>query len=169
MFDQLRAEHRYVALHHRLDTPASGLMVLALHRDANAGLAAQFQAHTAQRTYLAVLAGTVRAATWDRPVGGKAAQSTVEGIACRAGLTACRLTPCTGRKHQLRVHAALAGHPICGDRRYGGEVGHRWPRLALHAAELALEHPVSGEAMRWEAPLPADLEPLWAEVVRHRG
>ena len=164
VYGNLKAEHEYVGLHHRLDRPASGLVVLALDRRANAGLAEQFQQHAARRTYLAVLAGRLSDETWDRPIEGRDALTRVRVTATGLGATVCELEPETGRKHQLRIHAALAGHPILGDRRHGGEVGLRWPRLALHAARLALNHPVTGEACHWECPLPKDLEPLWHAV-----
>ena len=79
---------------------------------------------------------------------------------------ACRLE--TGRTHQIRVHAASAGHPVAGDDRYGGgALGKRigLERMFLHAARLAFEHPVSGEAMVFTEPLPADLQ---APLI-HRG
>ena len=89
-------------------------------------------------------------------------------------LAMVRLHPLTGRTHQLRVHMASLGHPILRDSVYGGgsrriksydsryaamlkAVFKRQERVALHAAELALNHPISGEPCRWEAPLPADM------------
>ena len=54
----------------------------------------------------------------------------------------------------------MAGAPLAGDKRYGGDASHAWPRLALHATRLALRHPVTEEAMAWESPLPADLTEL---------
>ena len=75
-----------------------------------------------------------------------------------ASLVECRLE--TGRTHQIRVHMAFAGHPLVGDavygRRRGAGVLAAFPRQALHAASLGFTHPVSGEAMRFEAPLPED-------------
>ncbi|MBX2797201.1 MAG: RluA family pseudouridine synthase [Myxococcales bacterium] len=160
----LKQQYRYVALHHRLDQPASGLLVCAVHRRANRSLAASFRDHQAVRTYLAVLWGTAAAAEWRRDVAGRPAHTTLSPAAASAGLTAARLTPHTGRKHQLRIHAALAGHPICGDRRHGGDAGRRWPRLALHAHQLQIAHPVTGEPMQWTSPIPDDLGALWAEA-----
>lgn len=163
-FDQLRARHPYVGLHHRLDTPASGLLVLALHRSANAGLATAFQQHTVTRRYRAVLWGLCggEAWCWERPVAGRPARTTGRTLGQGGGCTAVELSPHTGRKHQLRIHAALAGTPICGDRRHGGEAGRCWPRLALHAASLSLSHPVTGEALSLSSPMPDDLAELWA-------
>lgn len=164
MLCTLQQTRRYVGLHHRLDTAASGLLVCAVHRRANRGLAEAFRTHEVQRAYLAVLDGEAEPGIWDRPVGGLAARSTLQMRGTGSGLTAAALTLETGRKHQLRVHAALAGTPICGDRRYGGDAARRWPRLALHAATLALTHPVTGEPCAFQAALPPDLCPLWEEA-----
>jgi len=150
-------------LPHRLDAGASGLMVVALHPSVHKPLATAFAQRAVKRTYLAVLDGTLPSpTTWSRPVGGKSARSHVEPLAHGGGTTAARLTLDTGRKHQLRVHAAMAGHPILGDRRHGDDVGRRWPRLALHAAQLQLPHPRTGTALALQAPLPPDLVELFA-------
>ncbi len=75
-----------------------------------------------------------------------------------ATLLRCRLE--TGRTHQIRVHLASLGHPLVGDPAYGRKGGPAFARQALHAARLALVHPVSGDACRWESPLPQDFEAL---------
>lgn len=168
-------ERPRVALHHRLDQPASGLMLLATHPDADAPLTEQFRAHRPRRTYLAVLAGGLdrlgppgpgpadgpRRVRWDAPLDGRAARSTLTVLGAKGGLVAGRLTLHTGRTHQLRRHAAAAGLPLLGDRRYGGEVGGWAPRLQLHAVRLALPHPVTGAPLRLQAPLPDDLATAW--------
>lgn len=163
-YDRLRAERPYVALHHRLDTAASGLVLFVVDPAVNAAVAAAFQGHRIARTYLAVAWGEVIDTVWTRPVDGKTARTEIEVVGAARGLTALRLRPITGRKHQLRVHAALAGTPLVGDPTYGGEAMRRWPRLALHATALGLAHPATGEALVLEAPLPADLEGLWREA-----
>jgi 23S rRNA pseudouridine1911/1915/1917 synthase len=78
-------------------------------------------------------------------------------------LVECRLE--TGRTHQIRIHLAEAGHPLCGEKVYQHQPGRPplkdasgAPRIALHAAELGFHHPISGEAMRFEMPLPLDLQ-----------
>jgi 23S rRNA pseudouridine1911/1915/1917 synthase len=96
---------------------------------------------------------------------GKEAITHVEPVK-RLGaytLLACRLE--TGRTHQIRIHLAELGHPVCGDKVYrnrpdGTTVVDKSgaPRLALHAAELGFQHPVTNEPMHWAMPLPADLE-----------
>jgi 23S rRNA-/tRNA-specific pseudouridylate synthase len=164
VFDRLRAQHDYVGLHHRLDAAASGLVLLTLDRSANAPVAAAFQQHDIERRYLAVLTGQARAGTWSWPVQRKRAGTHVEVLGHGGGLTAAALQLDTGRKHQIRVHAAMAGTPIAGDRTYGGDSTRRYPRLALHAWRLALRHPVTGAPLEVEDPLPDDLQPLWAEA-----
>ncbi|MEO0604307.1 MAG: pseudouridine synthase, partial [Myxococcota bacterium] len=147
---------------HRLDTVASGLVLFAVDPVVNAALTEAFRSHAVRRTYRAVVVGTGLAEeTWDFRVDGKTARTRIAPLGTGRGCTAVRLHPETGRKHQLRVHAAMAGFPMCGDRRYGGEAARRWPRLALHASQLGFAHPVSGEATTVESPLPDDLVELW--------
>jgi 23S rRNA-/tRNA-specific pseudouridylate synthase len=148
-----------VALHHRLDAAASGLLLVGLDPAVNVALAEAFRTHAIRRTYLAIACGEARAGTWDRKVEGKDARSAVEVLGRGGGRSALRLRPETGRKHQLRVHAALAGVPLLGDRAYGGDPAER---LALHAAELALVHPATGETVTLSSPLPPELLGAWA-------
>jgi tRNA pseudouridine32 synthase / 23S rRNA pseudouridine746 synthase len=69
----------------------------------------------------------------------------------QADTTRLALVPVTGRTHQLRVHLSAVGHPICGDTLYGaGGASHSASRLQLHAQQLALIHPASGESMAWQ-------------------
>jgi len=158
----------YVALHHRLDRDAQGLLAVALHRDANRGLAAAFAQRTAVRRYRMLVhgapaggagewrhregrRGAVRcAAPWDGP--GREMLSSWSLIEDRSPHSLLEARLSTGRTHQLRLHAAAEGHPIVGDRLYGfGEAG----GLRLQAFALELEHPVTGEGMGWELEEPA--------------
>jgi 23S rRNA-/tRNA-specific pseudouridylate synthase len=164
LFDQLRALRPYVGLHHRLDTAVSGLVLFTLDPDLNAPIARAFREHAIARTYLAVAVGEVATTRWERPVDGAPARTRVEVVGTGAGLTALRLWPETGRKHQLRIHAALAGAPLAGDRRHGGDAGRAWPRLALHATALGLTHPATGEEVEVRSPLPDELSELWARA-----
>ncbi len=165
MFTRLSRKERYVGLHHRLDQPASGLIVVALDPKINAALAGAFFNHEVERTYLAVLAGdalqTGQRLTWDKPLDGVPAVTDVEVLGTGGGMIAARFTLQTGRTHQIRQHAAMAGTPIVGDRRYGGDAGTWLERLALHAARLKLKHPVTGAMMTWTAPLPSPLDDAW--------
>jgi 23S rRNA pseudouridine1911/1915/1917 synthase len=104
---------------------------------------------------------------------GKEAVTHVEMVERLPGYTllACRLE--TGRTHQIRIHLAELGHPICGEKVYQRQVGlapgpddSGAPRLALHAAELGFRHPVTGQALHWTMPVPPDLQ---AFLERLRG
>ena len=164
---------------HRLDRDTSGLLVVASTRAARDGLVDQLRARSVERRYLALVRGELPSTvgTVDAPIGrhpsdrqrfacvegGRPARTHWEVLDVtddrRVSLLACRLE--TGRTHQIRVHLQAVGHPVLGDDRYGdtlalaGELG--VPRLALHAATLGFEHPVTGDALRLEEPLPADL------------
>ena len=150
VYELLSAHEDYVGLHHRLDRRASGLMVLTVHRSANKAMARAFRKHQVQRVYVALCEGEVHNGRWDSDVDGKPARTDVLVIGPYGdGLTAieCRLH--TGRTHQIRIHAAMNGTPLAGDRTYGGDASRPWERLGLHAGELSLRHPTTGEAMTW--------------------
>jgi 23S rRNA pseudouridine1911/1915/1917 synthase len=174
----------------RLDKETSGLVVFARTVVAERGLGKQFHAHTVVRRYLAIVPGFVppqRIATRfvrDRGDGrrgstssldeGREAVTHVDVVERLPGYTllACRLE--TGRTHQIRIHLAELGHPVCGDKVYhhlkSGDVlpdPSGAPRLALHAAELGFVHPVTGKAMHWSMLLPPDLEALLDRL--HKG
>jgi len=162
---RLEADRSYVGLHHRLDTPTSGLMVLTVSRDANAGLAAAFREGRVRRGYRTVVLGDPgESGTWTASLDGKAAVTRWTRLATAAGMSVLDVALETGRTHQIRRHAAGAGHPVIGDRRHGGAVGRAWRRLALHARALAFPHPVSGDALAFECPVPAELHALVARA-----
>ncbi len=165
----------------RLDKETSGLVVFARTVPAERGLGKQFHAHTVTRRYLAVVPSHVasqrietrlvrdrgdgrRGSTADAEQGKEAIThvDVVEQFGAFV-LLACRLE--TGRTHQIRIHLAELGHPICGDKIYchrpdGTVLPDRSgaPRLALHATELGFLHPVTGQPLHWSMPLPADLQ-----------
>jgi 23S rRNA pseudouridine1911/1915/1917 synthase len=172
---------------HRLDKETSGLIVFARTVEAERGLGRQFHAHTVTRVYQALVPGLVppqRIASLlvrDRGDGrrgrtsvagqGKEAithVSVVESLPHHTFLL-CRLE--TGRTHQIRIHLAELGHPLCGEmvynRRLDGSVMEDRsgaPRLALHAAELGFVHPVTGKGLHWAMPLPEDLASCLARL-----
>ncbi|MEP6943043.1 MAG: RluA family pseudouridine synthase [Betaproteobacteria bacterium] len=166
---------------HRLDKDTSGLLVVARTETAQTTLVRQLQARSVHREYLALVAGDIaRGGRVDAPigrhpvkrtsmavvVGGKAAVTHYE-VRERLGdctLLACRLE--TGRTHQIRVHLASIGHPLIGDPTYGRARGIAFGRQALHAWKLGLIHPVSGEPMQWESPMPEDFAALLAGLRR---
>ena len=195
---------------HRIDKDTSGLLVVAKSDKAHHGLAIQFEKHTVERRYLAVVHGVPDAADprlrgtkgvsfeagnimrittqlarhkTDRQKqavlfqGGRHAVTRVRvmqtfGTPPVAALVECWLE--TGRTHQIRVHMAHAGHGLIGDQTYGGRrklnakavspaalaAVAEFPRQALHAAVLGFDHPVTGQHLSFEAPLPADMADL---------
>ena len=165
LYDGLRAHYPYVGLHHRLDTPASGLMLFTLNQQANAPVAEAFQTQNIQRRYRLVVAGDPGpSGEWVSPIKGKKAKTKYRRLATHGGMSALMATLETGRTHQIRIHASESGFPLLGDRRYGGAAARLWPRLALHASDLLFQHPKTGEPTRVSSPVPRDLAELWSRL-----
>ena len=174
---------------HRIDKDTSGLLVAAKTDPAHEGLARQFKAHTVQRLYRAVALGHPALAAgriegWlarspaDRrrvvSVGqgqGKYAVTHWRVVERLAGATLVEARLETGRTHQLRVHMAAIGHPLVGDATYGKGparalgLAHGFARQALHAATLGFVHPVTGQPMAFQSPMPRDMMDLVAALV----
>ncbi len=155
---------------HRLDRDTSGLMVLAKGEPAYSALVAALSARRVKREYRAVVVGEGLPATGtvDSPVGrdptnptlmaagvGRPALTRFEVLGEAAGHTMLRVRLGTGRTHQIRVHLSAIGHPVYADPLYGTPVPDR--RLWLHAERLAFRHPVAGEPLEFESPIPDDL------------
>ncbi len=163
LLDLLQQRYGEVYLVHRIDLPTSGLLVFARTRDANKRLGDAFKAHDVDREYVAVVVGEVGEQTIDRPIDGRRAVTHVRPLEALSGATLVSVRLETGRTHQIRIHLAGIAHPVAGDRTHGGEnersfhVAKRPPRLALHARLLGFTHPATGERVRFEAPLPAEL------------
>jgi 23S rRNA pseudouridine1911/1915/1917 synthase len=163
----------------RLDKETSGLVVFARTVEAERGLGQQFRRHQVTRRYLALVPGRVMKQTirsvLARDRGDGRRGSTTTGVGKEAithidveeklpgyTLLSCRLE--TGRTHQIRIHLAELGHPVCGEKVYNRKPGGEpipdesgSPRLFLHAVELGFVHPVTGEPLHWDMPLPPDL------------
>jgi 23S rRNA pseudouridine1911/1915/1917 synthase len=198
---------------HRIDKDTTGLLVVAKSDRAHHGLAAQFEDHSVNRRYLAVVHGQPdaydprlrglrgisfeaggilkiathlarhktdrqrQAVVWNEGRHAVTRTRVVEDFKGAASLMECWLE--TGRTHQIRVHMAYAGHGLLGDQTYGGkrrlpeklfgpaaELANAFSRQALHAATLGFVHPVTGEELEFESPLPEDMAKL-VDALRH--
>jgi len=164
---------------HRLDAGTSGLLLFARHLIVWRELKQVFRVHAIERVYLGLAHGDVPARTIEsylaadrgdhlrgsvrNPGKGKLSITHVRPVQKLKGATLieCRLE--TGRTHQIRIHLAEAGHPLLGDERYQRDFRGTVipaPRVCLHAAVLGLLHPRTQRPMRWESPLPEDLQAI---------
>jgi len=181
---------------HRLDKDTTGLMVVAKTIEAQTDLVAQLQARTVSREYECVVIGVMTAGgKVDQPIarhgtqrqkmavvaGGKTAISHYRVINRFRAHTHVKVKLETGRTHQIRVHMSYIHFPLVGDPVYGGRLRippgaspelikelREFPRQALHARRLELEHPTDGRHMSWQVPLPADMQHLLA-LLREDG
>ena len=159
---------------HRLDKETSGLLVVARDDATHAALQSEVRARAVERAYLALASGHLasRTGTIDAPIGRAARQRhrmAVSGSASRQARTHFEVLELlaaesylearleTGRTHQIRAHFGAIGHPLVGDKTYGGVEKYGLSRQFLHAHRLAFTHPVSGEAMSFHSEPPADL------------
>jgi len=168
---------------HRLDRDTSGLLVLSRSEEAHRRLQAALADRQIEREYLALVEGRppARSGTIEAPIGRDPRVRTrmaVGGAAPRearthftlerafADTSLLRLKLETGRTHQIRVHLRAIGHPVCGDPEYGtpGLLG--LERQFLHATRLAFEHPLTGERVEVNSPLPGDLQSTLARAER---
>jgi 23S rRNA pseudouridine1911/1915/1917 synthase len=184
---------------HRLDKDTTGVMVVAKTDIAQWKISRQFEQRTVKKTYLAVVHGTpdltadrvkaplgmhprIRERYAIRPEIGKEAITYYEVLEEFRGFSLLRLTPHTGRTHQIRVHLSYIKHPIVGDDMYGGRLVYRWQladvepaaedpvadRCALHASMLKFKHPTTGKMVIFEAPLPQDMQNLLDVLRKYR-
>jgi 23S rRNA pseudouridine1911/1915/1917 synthase len=159
---------------HRLDRDTSGLLVVACSEEAHRRLQAELRERLIEREYLALVDGVppARSGTIEAPIGRHPRVRTrmaVGGAGAREARThftlerrlgdvsLLRLRLDTGRTHQIRVHLQAIGHPVCGDPEYGRPDVLGLHRQFLHATHLAFPHPISGERVEVDSPLPEDL------------
>ncbi|MBT8049243.1 MAG: 23S rRNA pseudouridine(1911/1915/1917) synthase RluD [Xanthomonadales bacterium] len=183
-YDQNLAALPRSGIVHRLDKDTSGVMVVARSLRAHTSLVNQLQSREMSRIYRAVAKGDIVAGgTVDAPIGrhprdrkrmavvhsGKPAVSHYRVLKRYHGATYLEVSLESGRTHQIRVHMAHVGHPLAGDAVYGRSMKMRkgfsasvieamrsFPRQALHARRLCLQHPASSRKAEYEAPLPED-------------
>ncbi len=156
---------------HRLDRETSGVMLFAYTEKARGGMKEQFEQHTVDKTYIALVEGGLaeKKGSWESYLEedktyyvrstphtelGKRALTHYEVMGeCVKNYSLLRLKPETGRKNQLRVHCKEAGHPIVGDEKYGAKTN-ALGRLALHAHEISFIHPTLQRPMHFSSPVP---------------
>ncbi|MCH8026334.1 MAG: RluA family pseudouridine synthase [Chloroflexi bacterium] len=167
---------------HRLDKDTSGLIIVAKNDAAHVSLARQLKERKVEKTYLALVEGRIEPAEGiiDAPIGrdprhrkrmavverGREARTRYRLLREVAGRSLVEVRPKTGRTHQIRVHLASIGFPICGDALYGraASLPAGLTRQFLHAHRLAFRHPATGERLELEAPLAEDLAAALAEM-----
>jgi 23S rRNA pseudouridine1911/1915/1917 synthase len=159
---------------HRLDRDTSGLLVVAKSDAVHRALKELLAARRLQREYLTLVAGhpEARTGTIDAPIGRDRRERVLMSIdtddprEARTHFALERMLPTTallrvtletGRTHQIRVHLAAIGHPVCGDPQYGRPGEYGLSRQFLHAVRLAFPHPVTGAAVDVASPLPPEL------------
>jgi 23S rRNA pseudouridine955/2504/2580 synthase len=176
-----RPQAKFLELAHRLDRDTSGLLILCKKRSALVVLHRMLREGEVRKIYLALARGSLAqkalelreslhkyvTASGERRVSvheeGRSAVTKVTRLKTTSDFSFLEIELLTGRTHQIRVHLAHAGHPILGDDKYGDfALNHNlakqgFKRLFLHAARLAFKHPVSGEKVELESPLPADM------------
>lgn len=184
----MRPDDRFLELVHRIDRDTSGCLMIARKRSALKALHGSMLAQKVEKQYLALVRGswakgrgTINAPLLKRTVAsgervvradanGKSAITHYQIVENFAAATLMRVTLETGRTHQIRVHSQLAGHPLAGDSKYGDELFNTQlrevglNRMFLHAASLRFRHPLSGEQITVEAPLPDELKKALARL-----
>jgi len=176
-----RPQAKLLELAHRLDRDTSGLLIVCKKRSALTAMHEQLREGRVEKVYAAIVKGAPAETAFEvsdplhkyvtdsgeRRVsvreGGRAARTQVRVRKRGSDFSVLEVRLLTGRTHQIRVHLAHAGHPVLGDDKYGDfalnrELGRQGlKRLLLHAGRLAFAHPLTGERLRLEAPLPADM------------
>jgi 23S rRNA pseudouridine1911/1915/1917 synthase len=184
---------------HRLDKNTTGVMVVAKDDTTQWKIAKQFERRQVNKNYLAIVHGTpeltadrikvplgihprMREKYAIRPEAGKEAITFYEVLESFRGFSLLKLTPKTGRTHQIRVHLLYIKHPIVADDMYGGRLVYPWQladaepavqepvisRVALHAHTLEFRHPKTDEMVKFEAPLPEDMQNLLDMLRKYR-
>ena len=184
---------------HRLDRDTTGVMIVAKNNIAQWKISKQFEYREVKKSYLAIVHGTpdltadrisaplgvhprVREKYAIRPEIGKEAVTFFEVVEAFRGFSLLKLSPKTGRTHQIRVHLSYIKHPIVADDMYGGKLVYPWQlaqaepavqdpvldRPALHAWTIEFKHPSTEELVRFEAPLPQEMENLLDMLRQYR-
>jgi len=167
---------------HRIDRETSGILMFARGKESETRFDVLFEQHDIRREYFAIVEGRVKdnEGTWecnllelpsyqviDSPEG-KIATTHFSVMRRSAKYTYLKLQLETGRKHQIRVHCQMAGHPVLGDARYGS-VENPLKRMCLHACLLGFKHPFTKQQVEFSSPLPGIFEALGARKAKNDG
>jgi 23S rRNA pseudouridine1911/1915/1917 synthase len=162
----------FLGLVHRLDRPVAGVMLFCRTSKAAARISEQFRTGKSEKYYLAVLEGQLKKKSGslqnfidrrdnrssfivgEMTSSAREARLWFEVLDCTTERTLVRIRLETGRRHQIRAQFAHIGHPVAGDLRYGAPAPLAQKQIALFAKELVVDHPVSGQRLRFESPLP---------------
>ena len=159
----------------RIDMDTSGIVIVANNANSQNDISLQMRENLVHKQYMAIVNGVIRddEFTIDKPIGRPNEESIQRKVLSEGGKdaitdvkvlerfyknTLVEVTLHTGRTHQIRVHLAHIGHPITGDHLYGGDAPALIDRQALHAAKMIVNHPMTGEKLEIEAPLPDDMK-----------
>lgn len=159
----------------RIDMDTSGIVIVAKNANSQNDISLQMRENLVHKQYMAIVNGVIKddEFTIDKPIGrpneesiqrkvlsegGKDAITDVKVLERFYNNTLVEVTLHTGRTHQIRVHLAHIGHPITGDHLYEGDAPALIDRQALHAAKMIVNHPMTGEKLEIEAPLPDDMK-----------
>lgn len=162
---------------HRIDRETSGILLFARGKDSEDRFDVLFEKHDILREYFAIVEGRLKEnqGTWESKLlelpsyqvidspEGKDAITHYQVIRRSTKYTYLKLLLETGRKHQIRVHCQMAGHPVVGDSRYGS-VESPLKRLCLHACTLGFKHPFTQKPMRFTSPIPPIFQVLGVKV-----
>lgn len=176
-------EEPFVGLVHRLDRPASGVMVLAQTSEAAAALSKQFRERVVEKRYLVLVEGVLRGiGTWTDYIAkpgrkpkivesgdpeGKRAHLGWQALVSGEGRTLLQVELHSGRPHQIRLQASTRGHPVVGDGRYGATASVAEGAIALHHAILRIEHPSRVHRETYLAEPPASWEEVMTPEMNH--
>lgn len=185
LLDELRAARLGPLPVHRLDRETSGAILFARDAETRAALEEMFRTREVDKTYWAMAAGRFRerAGIWSWRLAeqrgravvsarGQTAETRWRVLAAHPAAAELEVELVTGRMNQIRAHAAHAGHPLIGERKYARGAASPLPlrsrRVALHAWRLSFIHPRSGRQLECEAPLPDDLAELRARAAERQ-
>jgi 23S rRNA pseudouridine1911/1915/1917 synthase len=162
--EYLAAQGESIKAHpcHRLDRDTSGLIVYALGKAAQKKMMELFHARRVSKYYQAFVQGhlTRSQGVMNQPLEKKPALTKYKVLHRRKNFSIIEFQPVTGRTNQIRLHCVMAGHPLVGERRFAfaKDFALKFRRPCLHALRLEFEHPMTGAALAFEAPLAADMQ-----------